>query len=407
MVLLCLVGAVVGVLVIGSRVVVHPRLVCTVLAAPFRETLRVLGEVDCGSFVEVRAPIAPYERQITWLIPEGTVVKEGDILAQFDTDDAEEHRDLEAEKVSASQNVQETETIRWDINLTTEKVRKDQKLEIRQNALLNKVGTKLQPPLPREIGEIKFGVANLTAEESARRIKQLEKMSAYELRRRSSHIRYWQARVKREDSYIEEYIVRSPANSVVLYPQIPLAGGIVRQAESGDYLARDQAFIRLPNFSTRVVRLLIPEHAVQKVVAGAVITFQSRAFPGRNFKARVTSISNLASERENRPHQKFFDVVAQILPGEGVEELKPGMVVEAEFLVCDHGLVFAIPKDLSVSTGAGEFSLRLETSHGRSQTVVLKKGFTETSDHLLVSPGSLAAKEATAGTLRVLFQSGS
>jgi hypothetical protein len=96
-------------------------------AAPFLEKLRVLGEVDCGSFMEVRAPEAPYERQITWLIPEGEVVKAGDILAQFDTDDAQEHLETEAERVSSLQNLHETETIKWEIDLTTEKVRKDQK----------------------------------------------------------------------------------------------------------------------------------------------------------------------------------------------------------------------------------------------------------------------------------------
>jgi hypothetical protein len=269
---------------------------------------------------------------------------------------------------------------------------------------LNKEGTKLQPPLPREIGELKFGVADLTAGEAARRISQLEKMSTYELRRRQAHIRYRQGRVKLNEGYIEEYVVRSPGDSVVLYPPIPLAGGIVRKAEAGDYLARDQVFIRLPDFSTRVVRLQVPEHAVQKVAADAVLNFQSRAFPGRSFKARVTSISNLASERANCPGQKFFDVVAQIQPGGGVDDLKPGMVVEAEFLVRNHGLVFAIPKDLSVPTGAGEVSLQLETGHGWAKTVILNKpGYVETDDHLLVPPDFFSVKGAAAGQLRILF----
>lgn len=385
---------------LGSRVVVRPRLVCTVAAAPFKEILHVPGEVDCGVFQDVRAPEAPYERQITWLIPEGTVVKAGDILAQFDTGDADENRELKVEKVATLENLRETETIKWGIDLTTEKVRKDQKEETRSNARLMKEGTKLQPPLPREIGEIKFGVANLTAEEAARRISQLERMSAYELRRRQHHIRYWQARVQREDAYIEEYIVRSPADSVVLYPPIPLAGGLVRQAESGDFLARDQVFIRLPDFSTRVVRLQVPEHAVQQVATNATLTFTARAFPGRSYKARVSNISNLAIQNLNRPHQKHFEVVAQILPGQGIEELKPGMVVEAEFMVRDHGVVFAIPKDLAVATGGG-VSLQLETGWGRIKTVTLDQGFTKTGDHVLVSPALLPVKAA--GELRVLF----
>ena len=85
------------------------------------------------------------------------------------------------------------------------------------------------------------------------------------------------------------------------------------------------------------------------------------------------------------------------------KDLKPGMVVEAEFMVRDHGLVYAIPKDLSAPTGDGGVSLRLETRWGHAETVDLKKGFTKTDDYLLVPPALLPVKETAEGQLRVLF----
>ncbi len=378
------------------------RLLCPIRAAPFLETLEVSGEVDTDGFQEVRAPEAPYDRQVTWLAPEGLAVKQGDIIAQFDIAPAQEHLEWEEDRVDALEDVQETETITWDINLSTEKVRKDQREETLQSARMRKEGSSIEPALPREISELKFGVANLTVDEAARRIKQLERMSAVELSRRKHHIKYRETRVDRDKAYLETYVVRSPVDSVILYPPIPLAGGVVRKVEAGDYLEREQVFGRLPDFSSQVVRLKIPERAIQKVAEDAVLTFRARAFPGEAFQARVVSISKLAFESTNHPYQKFFDVVAEIIPGGGSERLSPGMVIEAEFPVHDYGTVFAIPKDLAGKNTEGGYLLSMETPDGKNRTVSLREGFTELEDYLLVPP-RLLDNSGTIQEIRVVY----
>lgn len=387
---------------INGKLTTEHRLECTIQATPFLETLKVMGEVDTDGFQEVRAPEAPYERQVTWLVPEGSAVKKGDMIAQFDIADAEDHLDWEQDKVETLENLSETETITWDINLSTEKVRKDQREETRQNARLRKEGSAIEPPLPREMSEIKFGVANLTVDEAARRIKQLEKVSAVELARRKHHIKYRESRVDRDKSYIETYVVRSPVDSVILYPPIPQAGGVVRKVEEGDYLEREQVFGRLPDFSSQVIRLKVPERSVEKVTDGSLLTFQARAFPGEKFEARVVSISKLAFEGTNHPNQKFFDVVAEIVPKEGVNKLNPGMVVEASFPVRDFGVVFSIPKDLAAKDENGGFKLLVEKPDGTVGTIALRKDFTEIDDYLLVPPRLLDSTEKTKD-IKILF----
>ena len=375
-------------------------LVCEVQPSRFVETLEVPGEVDTEKSVDVRAPTAPYERQVTWLIPEGTTVKQGDILAEFDTADARSHLEDKQDRVTSLNQVLETETINWDIDLTTEGVRKDQKAETQQNARLRKEVSILEPPLPREIGERKFGVAELNLAQSERRITQLQKMSAYELRRRQHHIKYRQTRVDRDSGFVDEYVVRAPVDSVVLYPPIPLAGGIIRKVESGDYLEREQAFLRLPDFSSRILRLRVPEHAVEKIAPDAVLDFEANAYPGRSFKARVTSISNLAISAPGRPHQKYFEVEAEIEPVEGVEDLKPGMVVSALFTLRDHGEVLAIPRDLTFKNEEGEREVAVESGSG-IRNLAIPGGITETADLLLVPPGKF---EGGGKGLKIVFR---
>jgi len=357
------------------------ELICEIKPARFVETLEVPGEVDTGKCIDVRAPSAPYERQVTWLIPEGSSVKRGEVLAEFDTSDARSHLEENEDRVSYLYQVLETSTIDWDIDLTTESVRKDQKTETLDDARNRKEKSVFERPLRREIGAITFGVADLNLAQSTRRIHQLQYMSAYELRRRKGHIKYRQGRADRDEGFIAEYTVRSPADSVVIYPPIPLAGGIVRKAEPGDYLEREQAFLRLPDFSTRVLRLRVPEHSIEKIAPDAPLSFQASAYPGRKFSAHVISISNLAVSSLSRPHQKFFEVTAEIEPADGIEDLKPGMVVSALFTLRDHGEVCAIPRDLASKNAAGSYEIAIESRPG---PLALPRGILETEDLLLV-----------------------
>lgn len=375
-------------------------LVCEIEPSHFVETLEVPGEVDTGKCIDVRAPSAPYERQVTWLIPEGASVKPGDVLAEFDTSDARSHLEEGQDRVTSLNQVLETETINWDIDLTTESVRKDQKAETLDNARNRKERSVLERPLPREIGERTFGVADLNLSQSERRIAQLQNMSAFEIRRRKGWIKYRQQRVDRDAGFLDEYVVRSPADSVVLYPPIPLAGGIVRKVESGDYLEREQAFLRLPDFSTRVLRLRVPEHAVEKIAPDAWLDFQANAYPGQKFRARVTSISNLAISSASRPGQKYFEVTAEIEPADRVGDLKPGMVVSAVFTVRDFGEVFAIPRDLASANEAGGHSISIGSGPG-TRTLALPPSVPQTDDMLLVPPAVFGSQ---AGRVRLLYR---
>lgn len=377
-------GVVVGVFFFGGPAG-EGRLICEVKPARFIEVLEVPGEVDTEKSVDVRAPASPYERQVTWLIPEGTTVKPGDILAEFDTSDARSHLESGQHLVTSLNQLLETETINWGIDLTTEGVLKDQKAETQKSARIRKDMSVFQPPLPREIDERTFVVADLHLAQSERRITKLQKMSAYELRRRQHHIKYRQGRVDRDIGFIDEYVVRAPVESVVLYPPIPLARGVRRKVESGDYLERDQTFLRLPDFSSRILRLRVPEHAVEKIAPDAVLDFQANAYPGRSFRARVTLISNLAVSAPGRPNQKYFTVEAKIDPAEGVEDLKPGMVVSALFTLHDHGEVLAIPRDLTFKNDEGTVVISVESGLG-VHDLAIPRGITETEDLLLVPP---------------------
>lgn len=384
------------------QAVTPPQLSCTVEARDFPVRVMADGEVDTEGFIDVRAPTAPYERQVNWLAPEGAQVRKGDIVAQFDTQDAEAHLEVESERVVALVDKQETEKLTWDIDLTTQNVRLAQREEQRGNARLRKEGTSLEPPLPREVGERTFSVADLTAKQTQRRIKQLEKVRDVEIRRRKGSIRYRGRKVDAHEEYLEQYTVRAPADSIVLYPPIPVGHGVVRKVEPGDYLGRGQAFMRLPDFSTRVLKLRVPEGSIEGISVGSSLEFSARAYPGRQFTATVTSISNLAEEHPLSPARKSFEVVAEIIPTDGVELLRPGMLVEAGFVLEHHHNVLPIPIDLVRGAGGPHPEITVR-SGSSSQSVPLPPNTRSTSDYILVHPESLPL-DGNPPTLEILYE---
>lgn len=382
-----------------------PYLICEVRWLPFVETITVPGVVDTLLYDEMRAPTAPYERQITWLAREGAAVREGEIVAQFDVADVEQHLWDMQERVTNLVDRQELEVVRWNGELYAEEIKRSKRKESLALANIRRRSTQLEPPLLKEINEIGYSMADGAVKNSARRIKQKRKQRKVEIRRRAHHIVYRQSRADRDTGYLAQYTVRAPRDSIVVYPPIPVSG-MVKKAEPGDLLSRGQPFARLPDFSSRILRIQLEECLVNRIETGARLRFRPRAFSELTFDATVTSIANLAAEGLVQSHRKFFEVLAEIEPNAHRGRLKPGMVVRAEFLVKEHGAVYAVPRDLTRTEG-GHTVIQVVDRDGRIRPLMLPPDVVRTDNHFLIrslTAVSAAKKDHVTGVLRVVAQ---
>src|SRR3954463_14979608 len=63
-------------------------LVAPVKSGEFKVTVTTTGELRARKFVQIQGPNSQaaqiYQTKITWIVPEGTIVKEGDKIAELD-----------------------------------------------------------------------------------------------------------------------------------------------------------------------------------------------------------------------------------------------------------------------------------------------------------------------------------
>ncbi|PAW78171.1 MAG: hypothetical protein B9S32_08225 [Verrucomicrobia bacterium Tous-C9LFEB] len=353
----------------------------TVPCADFEETVRAMGVVEAARFEKLRAPSAPYERQVTWLIDEGTRVKKGDLIAQFDIADVERNWERETEHVQRIEYRQEEAKADWSVQLFEENIKRDKESERNEFAQLKFKRTQQEPPLPKEIGVTEKDKQERLVDEAKRRISQVERQRNVDIGRRTWWLKYRQGKTQEVKDMMEQYEVRAPIDSIVVYPLIPI-NGLIKKTETGDLLNREQPFAQLPDLNSLIVKLGVEEYRVQKIDEGTVVRLRSRAYPMKEFVGKVISVSHMASNDLFHDGRRLFEVIVAV-DNVASTGLKVGMVVEASLIVAKHPQVYAFPRDYVVQDDKGKW-LEIETASGRTQRRPIEKALL-TDDFVLIS----------------------
>jgi multidrug resistance efflux pump len=135
-------------------------------------------------------------------------------------------------------------------------------------------------------------------------------------------------------SQVSNCTIYAPAAGVVIYKPMSVAGEY-RTARVGDTLYKNQPFMALPDMSNLVAHLDVPESELSRVRAGQPVVILPRAFSDLQFHGVVESVGSMAQTRMDRPSwQKFFHVIVAL--GEGGEQLRSGMSVLCRVLIHDE-----------------------------------------------------------------------
>lgn len=378
-----------------SRPAPENLLKLSVPCADFEETVRAMGIVEAARFEKLRAPMAPFERQLTWLVDEGTRVKKGDLVAQFDIADVNRNWERETEHVQRIEYRQDEAKADWSVQLFEENIKRDKESERNEFAQLKFKRTQQEPPLPKEIGVTEKDKQERLVDEAKRRISQVERQRNIDIGRRAWWLKYRQGKTQEVKDMMEQYEVRAPMDSIVVYPLIPI-NGLIKKAETGDFLNRDQPFAQLPDLNSLIVKLGVEEYRVQKIEEKTEVRFRTRAYPARQFVGRVISVSHMASNDLFHDGRRLFEVIVAV-DNVASTGLKVGMVVEASLVVAKHPRVYAFPKDYVVQDEKGKW-LEIETAAGRRQRRNISNA-PQTDDFVLLAP-----EAGESGPLTVVYR---
>ncbi|HEY9429687.1 MAG TPA: efflux RND transporter periplasmic adaptor subunit [Gemmatimonadaceae bacterium] len=128
------------------------------------------------------------------------------------------------------------------------------------------------------------------------------------------------------NSAVPEASIRSPMNGVV----------VARDAEPGQVVAAGTPLVTVSRMNTLALVIQAPEEAVGSVQPGAPLRFTVRAYPRREFEARVTRVAPALD-----PRTRTLEVVAQVANDSG--QLRPEMFATVVLAGRPDGHVLTIP----------------------------------------------------------------
>jgi len=303
--------------------------VIEVRSGEFVDYLQLRGNLKALKSVVLTAPSSAGELQILQLVKNGTQVKKGDVVAQFDTGTLENR--LLQQRTELRQAEAEIERVRAQGRMQEEQT-ETELVQARYNVERAKLEAGKQEILSSIDGEkTKLDLAN--AEQKLREIEQKHKSEqvktaadvASQMHKRNKSAND----VKEAEDRIAALTLRAPVDGMVnIMPNFRargfMGGGSTPEFKEGDRAWPGAAIIELPDMAE-----IRASARIEEVDRGRVRTEQPAivrvdAIPDREFNAKLVQISPLAKpDHSIWPPTRNFDIEVQL--SETDARLRPGM----------------------------------------------------------------------------------
>lgn len=274
---------------------------------PADRRIRATGTIQAVRAFSVQVPrISAVNSRLTLikLARNGTRVKEGDILAEFDrTEQLDAGREAQAKYEDLSQQVKQKEA-------QNRADREKRLADIKQaEADLGKAEIQLRKgPILSEVDRLK----NETRASSGRsRLDSLRKIDRYRTEAEASGLRILELQMQRQKVALDravgnadKLVIKARLGGMVALENI-WRGGSMGQAQEGDQLFPGQSLLKIFDPDAMLVRALVGEPDGAALKPGVTATVYLDAYPDAVFKAEFESSSPVATAALGSPIKNF------------------------------------------------------------------------------------------------------
>ncbi len=380
-----------------------PAVVATVKRGAFRVMVTTAGELRARKFVQIQGPAnaqqaEAYQMKISSIVPEGTVVKEGDVVAELD-------RSTLAAKMSevgtALQKAEaQYEQAMLDSTLNLSKAREDMRtmeLALEEKRLAKEQAVYEAPTVKRQ-AEIDLEKATRALAQAKMDYKTKTEQAQAKMREVGADLERQRNRMKIVQDVMQGFTIKAPAAGMVIY--VKEWNG--RKKTAGSQINPwDPTVATLPDLSQMESITYVNEIDVRKIATGQPVLISLDADPSKRLPGKVTSVANVGEQRPNAD-AKVFEV--KVLVEQADTTLRPGMTtsnavetlevkdalfVPLEAVVNEGGVAFVFKR-----AGSGVTRQEVEVGAMNDDEVIIKRGLAE-GDRVLLSPPSDAAQLET------------
>ncbi len=288
-------------------------------------SLKTTGRVDAVRAVTLSTPRIR-GLQITWLAPEGIIVKKGAPIIKFDaskqmSDLADNESDLKIKNSALQRTRQEYNIQEKQLTLDLEKSRRNYD-EKKHEAV--RIGEEAKMEL--ELAELNFNA-------------KLDQLKA-DVEKAEVEVQRAKDKVQLATKELAQMTINAAIPGLVVYLEI-WKGGTMDKVQEGDSPWPGQGLVNIPDLSEMKIETTVSEVDANKVDTGQAVEVVLDAFPDEVYEGVVLSKSTLARRKESGSKINVFDVEVAITKQD--KNFKPGMSASCNIIIERIPEVLSVP----------------------------------------------------------------
>jgi RND family efflux transporter MFP subunit len=299
-------------------------LVARVKRGDFVVTVTTSGELRARQFVQITAPpntqqAGAYQMKIASIVAEGTVVKQGDVVAELDR--ATLATKLAEVQLALTKAEAQHEQAMLDSTLNLSTARENLRtleLALEEKKLAHEQAV-YEAPTVRRQAEIEYEKAQRAlAQAKSDYVTKTEQAKA-KMREVGADLARQRNMLKLIQDVMAGFTIRAPTSGMVIY--VKEWNG--RKRTTGSQVsAWDPAVATLPDLTLMESVTYVNEIDIRKISTGQTVTLTLDADPTKRLSGTVTSVANVGEQRPNAD-AKVFEVKVKVEQTDTT--LRPGM----------------------------------------------------------------------------------
>jgi RND family efflux transporter MFP subunit len=332
--------------------------------------------------------------KIASIVPEGTIVKAGDVVAELD------RSGLASRMTEVSLALQKAEAqysqAQLDSTLTLSQAREEiRTLEyaLEERRLAKEQATYEAPTIRRQ-AEIDLEKAQRAFEQAKENYKTKTQQSIAKMREVGSDVERQRNQLGVVQSVMEGFTIRAPAAGMVIYAKE--WNGRKKQVGS-QVTPWEPAVATLPDLNEMESITYVNEIDVRKIDVGQPVRLSLDADPSKQLTGKVTNVANVGEQRPNADAKVFEVVVAidgrdtTLLPGMTTSNaVETAVVPDALFIPLEAMTVVDSVPIVYTRSGGRLVRQEIETGAMNDDEIVVRRGLAAGARVLLVAPPDAA-----------------
>jgi multidrug efflux pump subunit AcrA (membrane-fusion protein) len=313
-----------------------------VIKGEFIISVTQTGELEAVNSKMISTPLVSYQivtsLKVKKLVVDGTQVKEGDVLAEFDKSEVEKAlADAKAELEIAEAELRKTKA---NQKSKLEELTAD--LEVAKlNHRISQLNLQLksfEADVERKKIELDLEKAAISLDKAEQEIKNQKRINNEEISILELKARQVRNKIKEAETTLALLTITAPASGIAILNRNPYTG---EKYQIDDMVFSSWPMIGLPDLSLMKANIMINEVDIAKIDTFQESIIRPDAFPDTSFIGHVTEIATLARTKDRNSKVKVFDVSINL--DENSEILIPGMTVSCKIIVEKINDVLYIP----------------------------------------------------------------